>query len=333
MARLQPGSAFGHLPLHGPARLLRMGHRSREEHSRRVDAEEGGEGGGARRRGGACAHPPADVADPPLVAVFTPRRSLRPMIAAALLSALARLPAHVPASLLGGVAPRAALGGALTRICAHWLGERAPDRPRSASRPGSGRPGSGRPGSSRPGSSGSAASRRREAGYSAEYPIVLEALHGACRAFPPAALCAMPEGLLATLARVFGAAAARDAAAAEGDPAAAAAAAAAPAAAEPPRAVAERVAAEGVLFALGGGLNLPAATAAAAAAATGDGSGGLLADLLVQACPLVLVLFVHVTHALRMHTAHAHCARTAHALRTHMTRSRSCGRRRMSRRR
>ena len=239
------------------------------------------------------------------------------MIAAALLNALARLPAHVPASLLGGAAPRAALGGELARICAHWLGARAPDRPRSASLPGSGRPGSGRPGSS-----GSAAGRRREAGYPAEYPIVLEALHGACRAFPPAALCAMPEGLLATLAGVFGGAAARDAAAAEGDPAAAAAAAA-PAAAEPPRAVAERVAAEGVLFALGGGLNFPAAATAAAAAATGDGSGGLLADSLAQACPL------HCPCTSRMHCAYTlHCACTLHS-----TRSRFCGRRRMSRRR
>ena len=223
------------------------------------------------------------------------------MIAAALLNALARLPAHVPASLLGGAAPRAALGGELARICAHWLGARAPDRPRSASLPGSGRPGSGRPGSS-----GSAAGRRREAGYPAEYPIVLEALHGACRAFPPAALCAMPEGLLATLAGVFGGAAARDAAAAE-----------------PPRAVAERVAAEGVLFALGGGLNFPAAATAAAAAATGDGSGGLLADSLAQACPL------HCPCISRMHCAYTlHCACTLHS-----TRSRFCGRRRMSRRR
>ena len=208
------------------------------------------------------------------------------MIAAALLNALAQLPAHVPASLLGGVAPRAALGGELARICAHWLGARAPDRPRSASLPGGSRPGSGRPGSS-----GSAAGRRREAGHPAEYPIVLEALHGVCRAFPPAALCAMPEGLLATLAGVFGGAAARDAAAAEGEPAAAATAAA-PAAAEPPRAVAERVAAEGALFVLGGGLGLPAAATASAAAATGDGSGGLLADLLEQARPLH-PLFIH----------------------------------------
>ena len=223
------------------------------------------------------------------------------MIAAALLNALARLPAHVPASLLGGAAPRAALGGELARICAHWLGARAPDRPHSASLPGSGRPGSGRPGSS-----GSAAGRQREAGYPAEYPIVLEALHGACRAFPPAALCAMPEGLLATLAGVFGGAAARDAAAAE-----------------PPRAVAERVAAEGVLFALGGGLNFPAAATAAAAAATGDGSGGLLADLLAQACPL------HRPCTSRMHCAYTlHCACTLHS-----TRSRFCGRRRTSRRR
>ena len=230
------------------------------------------------------------------------------MIAAALLNALAQLPAHVPASLLGGVAPRAALGGELARICAHWLGARAP------SRPGSGRPGSSRPGSGRPGSSGSAAGRRREAGYPAEYPIVLEALHGVCRAFPPAALCAMPEGLLATLAGVFGGAAARDAAAAEGEPAAAAAAAAAPAAAEPPRAVAERVAAEGALFVLGSGLGLPAAATAAAAAATGDGSGGLLADLLEQARPLhpVHALLVHMTHAPRMHLR-MHCACTAHA--------------------
>ena len=207
------------------------------------------------------------------------------MIAAALLNALAQLPAHVPASLLGGVAPRAALGGELARICAHWLGARAPDRPRSASLPGGSRPGSGRPGSS-----GSAAGRRREAGYPAEYPIVLEALHGVCRAFPPAALCAMPEGLLATLAGVFGGAAARDAAAAEGEPAAAAGGG--PAAAEPPRAVAERVAAEGALFVLGGGLGLPAAATASAAAATGDGSGGLLADLLEQARPLH-PLFIH----------------------------------------
>ena len=286
------------------------------------------------------------------------------MITAALLNALARLPAHVPASLLGGVAPRAALGGELARICAHWLGARAPDRPRSGS---ASRPGSGRPGSGRPGSSGSAAGRRREVGYPAEYPIVLEALHGACRAFPPAALCAMPEGLLATLAGVFGAAAARDAAAAEGDPAAAAAArdpaaaaaaravaaaaraaaaaegdaataegdpaaaaataAAATAAAEPTRAVAERVAAEGVLFALGGGLNFPAATTAAAAAATGDGSGGLLADLLAQACLL------HCSCTPRMHCACTLRMHIAHALRMHSTRSRSCGRRRMSRRR
>ena len=243
------------------------------------------------------------------------------MIAAALLNALAQLPAHVPASLLGGVAPRAALGGELARICAYWLGARAP------SRPGSGRPGSSRPGSGRPGSSGSAAGRRREAGYPAEYPIVLEALHGVCRAFPPAALCAMPEGLLVTLAGVFGGAAARDSAAAEGEPAAAAAAAAAPAAAEPPRAVAERVAAEGALFVLGSGLGLPAAATAAAAAATGDGSGGLLADLLEQARPLhpVHALFVHMAHAPRMHVAHA--------LRMHSTRPPPCGRRRMSRRR
>ena len=229
------------------------------------------------------------------------------MITAALLNALARLPAHVPASLLGGVAPRAALGGELARICAHWLGARVPDRPRSGS---ASRPGSGRPGSGRPGSSGSAAGRRREVGYPAEYPIVLEALHGACRAFPPAVLCAMPEGLLATLAGVFGGAAARDAAAAE-----------------PPRAVAERVAAEGVLFALGGGLNFPAAATAAAAAATGDGSGGLLADLLAQACPL------HCSCTSRMHCACTLRMHIAHALRMHSTRSRSCGRRRMSRRR
>ena len=243
------------------------------------------------------------------MAVLASRRCLRPMIAAALLNALAQLPAHVPASLLGGVAPRAALGGELARICAHWLGARAP------SRPGSGRPGSSRPGSGRPGSSGSAAGRRREAGYPAEYPIVLEALHGVCRAFPPAALCAMPEGLLATLAGVFGGAAARDAAAAEGEPAAAAAAAAAPAAAEPPRAVAERVAAEGALFVLGSGLGLPAAATAAAAAATGDGSGGLLADLLEQARPLH-PLFMHCSCTWRTHrlcTSRMHCACTAHA--------------------